>query len=323
MNDHNVAKVLYVACSSHSGSTLLSFLLNDHPEIFTIGHLMGWKFAEDEDFYCSCGALIADCPFFARVATTFAAQGLPFEFNNFGTRYRAVSNRRINSYLTAALPFLNSSPLEKMRDVFVQRIGPFSSRLARQDRANETLIKAGIEYAKAKIFVENSHSPYRLRQLTRIKGLDIRTVHLVRDFRGVSLSNMTRRGWSPELAAKQWAGEQSRITRILPEIGDYMTVYYEELCADTDQVLARIHRFTGIEPARFSGDFKESEHHILGNRMRLGFSRISTDQRWHSELSNDQREIIERTVLSGLNKGDEGPLAQIVSHYLASPSVCD
>jgi hypothetical protein len=43
-------KVLFIACSSFSGSTLLSFLLNTHPDIVTAGHTIGWRYKKGEVF---------------------------------------------------------------------------------------------------------------------------------------------------------------------------------------------------------------------------------------------------------------------------------
>ena len=53
---------LYVASPSYSGSTLLTMLLAEHPEVATIGEMKGGQ--EDLSSYrCSCGALFAACPF--------------------------------------------------------------------------------------------------------------------------------------------------------------------------------------------------------------------------------------------------------------------
>lgn len=82
-----MAKVLYIACSSFSGSTLLSFILNTHPQMTTVGHTVGYPFTPEEDFRCSCGAPLPECPFFSRMAVVFRENGLPFEYDRFGTRF--------------------------------------------------------------------------------------------------------------------------------------------------------------------------------------------------------------------------------------------
>lgn len=71
-------KLLYVASSSFSGSTLLAFLLNTHPDIFTVSEMEGWNYGENEEFSCSCGNTLEHCPFFNEVAHTFQRDGLPF-----------------------------------------------------------------------------------------------------------------------------------------------------------------------------------------------------------------------------------------------------
>ena len=70
------ARVLYIACSSFSGSTLLSFLLNSHPKIVTLGHTTGWHFDDDETFLCSCGEPIQSCAFYQSMSRAFRDFGL-------------------------------------------------------------------------------------------------------------------------------------------------------------------------------------------------------------------------------------------------------
>jgi hypothetical protein len=100
---------LYITSSSYSGSTLLSFLLNTHPEIFTVGEMDGWNYGEDETFECSCGRILCECPFFRRVARAFADEGLPFDYRDFGTMYRLARSARFNRYLLGSLPASSST----------------------------------------------------------------------------------------------------------------------------------------------------------------------------------------------------------------------
>ena len=67
---------LYVSSSSYSGSTLLAFLLNTHPDIFSVSEMDGWPYGEKEAFRCSCGEILRECPFFRTVASDFAEHAL-------------------------------------------------------------------------------------------------------------------------------------------------------------------------------------------------------------------------------------------------------
>ena len=71
-------KYVYVMGTSHSGSTLLAFLLNAHPEIVSIGETSpSLKRNKDRHLLpCSCGELIGECPFWNKVFDEVTAQGI-------------------------------------------------------------------------------------------------------------------------------------------------------------------------------------------------------------------------------------------------------
>ena len=311
-----MAKLIYIACSSFSGSTLISFLLNLHPDIFTVGHMTGWRYGADSEFRCSCGARLHECPFFRHIAHSFRENGLPFDFTNFGTEYRLAESQLPNRYLTAGLPLIDNTTLERIRDGFIRLHPGFSRTLARQDRANLTFIESALSYAGASVFVDNSHSPHRLRHLRRVLGLEITVVHLIRDFRGVALSNMELRSWDPAVAVQYWLRQQSNIIRIACEFRATLRVLYEVLCSETDTTLFHIHRCLGLPAHPYSGDFKSSEHHILGNVMRMGAPNIVQNARWQRELSAKDRSKIERTALAFVSRNSQDPLSAIIRHYL-------
>jgi len=313
-----VPKILYIACSSFSGSTLLSFLLNSHEHMCTVGHMTGWPYAKDETFSCSCGQPLRSCPFFQAIAEAFRAADLPFEFRNFGTEYRLADDDRLNRYLTANLPFVQSNGAEYLRDAVVTRVPRFAKILARHDRANLTFVNAALAYSGAQVFVDNSHRPHRVRHLGHIPEFDIAAAHLVRDLRGVVLSHMNRRGWDAAFATGMWLREQAAITRVLGESKKSMTIYYEQLCEATDETLATLHRFVGLEARPFTGDFKATDHHILGNAMRLRDSKISADTRWQRDLSQRDLAAITEVAQSFVRRHADHPLSRIVEHYLSS-----
>ncbi|MFK8030976.1 MAG: sulfotransferase [Gammaproteobacteria bacterium] len=286
--------LLYISAYQYSGSTLTSFLLNTHPEITSLGHTAGWPFDKDEAFYCSCGAVIQDCSFYQHLAKTFKEHNLPFEFHDFGAAFKVTKNSRLNRYLTASMPLLESSALEHLRDAVIGHLPVTGARLARQRKANDRLIATAVEYHNSSIYLDNSLDPYRLRHLKRIDSLAVKNIHLVRNPRGVAASCLRHRGWSPEQTLSLWLRHQRDIVRIASDVDDSITVHYDDLCTNTDEELARLHAYAGVEPRTFAGDFKDAEHHILGNQMRLGDGKIKLDTRWQKELTSSQ--------LSGLNK---------------------
>jgi hypothetical protein len=258
------------------------------------------------------------CPFFQAIAEAFHDAELPFEFRNFGTEYRLADDDRLNRYLTANLPYIHSNRAESLRDAVVRQVPGVAKRLARYDRANLTFVNAALAHSGARVFVDNSHRPHRVRHLGRIPEFDIAAAHLVRDLRGVVLSHMNRRGWDAALATRMWLREQSAITRVLGEWEKSTTIYYEQICDATDETLATLHRFVGLDPRPFSGDFKATDHHVLGNAMRLRDSKISADTRWQRDLSQQDLAAITRVAQAFVRGHADHPLSRIVEHYLSS-----
>ncbi len=310
--------LLYISAYQYSGSTLTSFLLNTHPEITSLGHTAGWPFNKDEAFYCSCGEVIQECQFYKHLAQTFRDNNLPFEFHDFGASFKVTKNSRLNRYLTASLPLFESSFLEHVRDAVIGHLPVSGSRLRRQRAANDRLISTAVEFHNSSIYLDNSLDPYRLRHLQRIDSLAVKNIHLVRNPRGVAASCLRHRGWEPEQTLSLWLRHQRDIVRIAEDIGDSITVHYDDVCTNTDEELARLHQYAGVAPLPFAGDFKDAEHHILGNQMRLGDGKIKLDTRWQKELSSDQLDGLNQQLKTFLNTPKYTRYKPLLERYVDS-----
>lgn len=310
--------VLYVTCSSFSGSTFLSFMLNEHPDIVTVGHTTGWQVAPEDDFLCSCGQQLAICPFFNEIRAVFDAEGLPHDIGDFKTNFRLVKNERFNRYLLAELPCLRLAWLENLRDRIVDTVPTWHRRLALQARANITFIRTAMRISCASVFLDNSHRPHRLRRLYKQPGLNVTAIHLVRDFRGVVLSTMKRRNWSADVAMRHWLSEQIESARIIQTVDKARPFFYEYLCEETNEALSELHTMMGLAPQPFTGDFKTNEHHILGNVMRLHDGKIAIDKKWKTELVQSDIDIIEGIAQNYITQHPDNPVSDILQHYLTS-----
>lgn len=310
-------KVLYIASSSFSGSTLLSFLLNTHPDITTVGEMEGWKTADENVFPCSCGAVLKTCPFFRKIAEIYRQEGLEFSPRDFGTGYRLAGNERINQYLTEALPWLRTTAVERFRDWLLASLPATARVIARNDRSNIVFMRAALALAGAKVFVDAGKSPYRTRYLRRLADVELHILHLIRDPRGVVTTFMENRGWDASPAMQVWMQEQLDILRILREIPDSMRVHYEDLCDDVNGALGGIHRFVNVPVTAFGGDFQAADHHILGNSMRLDrVGQIVKSERWKTRLSRNDRDAIARKSRTFIARHSGHPLSDILARYL-------
>lgn len=309
-----MSKLLYVTSSSYSGSTLLTFLMNKHPEIFTIGEMEGWDYGSEE-YKCSCGEILDDCQFFLNMRDEFNRKKLPFKMNNFGTKLQLSTNKKINRYLTSAIPGVSSNRIEKSRDRVLWGLPVFNKRMQESISSNQLFISSSLSYSGASVFMDATKNPFRLRLLENIPQAELYVLYLVRDIRGVVASNVRKKGVSVEHAADAWLNEQDTIKRILQEYPGHIVIYYEELCNNTNKTLSEIYAHVELGPYEFDGSIRAGDHHILGNMMRVtDVNDIKLDERWRQELSKEQLESIDKKIESYLN-GKHGPAREVVEHY--------
>lgn len=108
---------------------------------------------------------------------------------------------------------------------------------------------------------------------------------------------MKHTGADVATAAKRWRHynvEADRVRALLP--GDvWLRVRYEDLCRDPSGTLEKIARFIGVEGADVPEDLEATDHHIIGNSMRLrGIGEIREDRSWEQVLGRDDLRTIER-----------------------------
>ena len=88
-------------------------------------------------------------------------------------------------------------------------------------------------------------------------------------------------------AARQWTRynvEARRVRRYLPETA-WLSLRYEDLCADPGAVFDRISDFVGVPRAAIRIGQRSEASHIVGNKMRLqAVSEIREDRSWESRL---------------------------------------
>lgn len=308
-------RILYLCCTQFSGSTLTSFLLGTHSRIATVGHTMGWQYAADEDFRCSCGDRIADCSLFAEVGRRFEQAGLAFDPRDFGTSFRLSRHRRLNQLLLESIPFVRVSAIEDARDRLVGAVPPWRRAIDRQYLANEVLMRTVLDYFDAEVYLDNSHSAYRLKRLAGSADFSPIVIHLIRDPRGVSRSLMRNSGYTCKDAIKVWLSDQQSIVRIAGAVCEPLLLRYEDLCRETSTQLARIHDHCSLGVEEFGGNFKDAEHHILGNRMRLSHGDIRLDEKWRDELSPSDRNLIDNALQKYVTR-QAGPLTPLIRSYL-------
>lgn len=294
--------LVYIVCSPFSGSTLLALLLNMHERVATIGHTTGWA-GLHPDFVCSCGEPLKTCPLFRYIGDRLRACGTELDFRGYlPTKYSLFGVRRLDEALFEHVPRLHRTGAERLRDTMLLNLPGIRGRVAAIDRANVAFVRAVLDYFSAEVYVDNSHSPYRLRRLGRIPDFTVTPVYLLRDVRGFALSAQKNYGWSLDYAARRWVKGQETILRVLEaeRWANSLRVSYEALCEAPRETLEPILAQAGLSPPERIDGFLSRETHILGNVGTLGTGTVKKPVPLEDRIGVSERTEIERACLSAI-----------------------
>lgn len=284
---------LYIAGASFSGSTLLAFLLNAHPQMVSLSEVWGVLKHERiegiESYRCSCGERLIDCRFYRALERRVRQLGSTFDLEEWKTRFQLFDSFYAQLAATRPLP---SAALTALRSSVVCRMPGVAARRQEIARRNVDFAQATLELSGKRLFVDAQKDAARIGFLAQIERLDLYVIHLVRDARAGAASYMkhnprndARRG------ARRWRNANRTASYMAREIDPerWMLLRYDELCDDPQGTVDRIAEFCGVERATLPQDFFGVEHHIVGNSMRLsGTTEIRADQSWRKRLSEEQ-----------------------------------
>jgi len=308
-----MTRVVYIMGHGYSGSTLLTFLLSTHPQIATIGELgiapqAKEEFGRPEEYFCSCRTPVRDCGFWQRVSSEMTQRGHPFDVWDADLDFR-VPDGGIADVLLRAVQ--RGPVLETARDLGLQIVPRARRQRDRIVSRISSLAEIVLRIKGCDVFLDSSKRPERATLMQRSGLFDLRVIHLVRDGRAVSWSSMKHLKIGPEEAARSWLADNrgSEHARRYFPAGHWMSLRYEDLCADPDGTLRRIHAFAGIPSRNGFHNFRAVDHHIIGNEMRLSStSEIRLDESWKRALTPEQMTTIDRLVAPLNRRYGYGPL---------------
>lgn len=274
--------------------------MGTHPDIATVGELTGPAArANLQEYPCSCGRKFQEDPFWQAVAAAANRHGLTYSLNQYLDTRFDLGNSALMQRLRSQS--MRNPRLEVWRDWMMFHLWPGHQKaLDERVRRNEIFVQAILEVTGKSIFLDTSKDPMRIRYLQRSSLFDLYVIHLVRDVRGVVASVLSRK---PEMnvrqAAKSWLIREQNIQGQLQAIpfSRQIKISYEDIASNTLTTLNRMYQFVDAAPLTQLIDFRELDHHILGNKMRKhSSSEIRLDERWRKALSKNQIEMIERTT---------------------------
>jgi hypothetical protein len=310
MSDRSPERFLYIAGTSFTGSTLLSFLLNLHPQIVGVGEMTGpFRGVEDRRGYpCSCGAALSECPFWTAVGEEMAGRGLRFDPDHWDMRFDP-DNRFGRRLMRDSL---GSDRADSLRDAAVQHAPGIGRHVREIARRNEALVASARSVSGKPVLADASKDISRARLIDRATDLDPYVVHLVRDSLGFVASKKSRawknpRGAEVDNASRYWNRRSAQAERLFAALPPErrLRVRYEDLCTDPEREFGRICEMLGLEQLPGPYEFFAGDHHIIGNRMRLtSSSEIVLDERWREILTEEEAETVRRST--GRHRQDFG-----------------
>lgn len=290
-------KVIYVAGTGRSGSTLLGNAVGSFPGALSVGEVkLGFRRGLAEDGFCGCREPVRECPVWVpALHATFGAVPSRSEARDLDRRLHAVvRTRRTPWWLTGR----DSAEVRDLADV----LGRLLTHVA---------VASG-----ASVIVDSSKLPAYGALLARSPRLDVHTLHLVRDPRAVAWSwqraaasqqvsgfEETMERFSPVKSSLMWVESSSSVAALAHRAGrPALAVRYEDLVADPAPVLRSVARHAGLtlppdlveDGAAGSELHLQPSHAVAGNpnRVRSGPVRLRRDDEWLSQMPPGHRRLV-------------------------------
>lgn len=287
-------RILYIASFARSGSTILDTVLGNHPHMVGCGELIrlptsGWL----ENEYCSCGKTVNQCEFWEGVYSRWckATGSTPKEYIALQDRYERF--RRI--------PIL----LKESRQN--------SYKFKRYAEQTVAMLRAIQDVSGCEVIVDSSKSPFRALALSRVEGVDVQIIHLVRDARAVAYSlarshkqnssagiEKDFNGYSMIRTALWWNLFNTQISWVCKKIhhDNSLLMQYEHFTDDPVKALTELADGLQLDLDPLISKFEneeafEIEHIVAGNRLRMNKEvRLKKDTEWQNALSQTEQRSV-------------------------------
>jgi len=283
--------------AGHSGSTVLSIVLGNHPQIENVGELhklprSGWT--RDDNRRCACGMPIHNCPYWTAVYQCWTAK---------------VGREGLGVYIGLQNTFERSRLLWPR---LLYESGRRSSLFAQYAQMTAALYEAICDVGGKQVVVDSSKAPIRNYALLANDTIDLRIIHLVRDGRslvwskqkplkknvesGVPRDSMAVASWRTSLdwmitnLESEWV-----VGRTKP--GKALRVTYEQFVHNPGAVLKDIEALasedlTQVSSALAKGEQMHPGHMVGGNRLRMeGGLVLRPNMEWAHRLPPADRRV--------------------------------
>lgn len=291
-------RVLFVAGHGRSGSTLVGNVLGSLPGFVSVGELRYlWERGLREASLCGCGRPVTSCEFWVPVLETAYDGAAP------DTARVIAADRHL--LRVRAMPRLLGP--RRMR-----RTAPAAADEAWYGEQVARVLRTLSEHTGGATVVDSSKLVTYGAVLSRLPGIDLRVLHLVRDARGVAHS-WSRRRDRPDRGEGSWEmGRESPVKSALlwdlwnvsaerlwgGRPGHYVRVRYEDVTRAPAETLTDALQRLGFDAqvtTTIDGALPvDVAHTVAGNpgRMTSGAVAISRDDEWVTRMPTARRALV-------------------------------
>jgi hypothetical protein len=294
-------KVLYIAGSGRSGSTILDNILGQYEGFVSVGEVRFiWERGMQEDRRCGCGQAFSTCPFWSEVLDRAFAGSPPPPERMIELLRRGTRARQIPAMLGGA----------RRRARFLRRLDELPAVL-------EALYDAIAATGGARIVVDSSKLPTYGRVLGSVPAVELIPLHLVRDPRATAYSWLRKRPLPDKDGAfmqQQGVLRSSALWTIWNSTPAMFwpnnePVRYETLIRSPRATIEAIVERAGGDPA--DGPFVSDNevdlrptHGVAGNPSRFVTGKVTLrpDEEWRERMRSVDRQIVTALTLPLLAK---------------------
>jgi Sulfotransferase family len=288
-------KVLYIAGSGRSGTTLLDRILGQLEGFFSAGELENlWERGMLADRKCGCGLPFSRCPTW--MAIMQRAYGGP---DGVDARRMAACNRE------------RTGP-RRVPSVLARGVRGGDPATRSQRETLHRLYQSVRQETGCRVLVDSSKSALYAEQLKTLPDVDLYLVHLVRDPRATAHSFQRRKKLPdfgderlmqrqpPLVSSRRWALWQT-VTELLwrgrPD--RYLRVRYEDFVRDPQATVRRITALVGEGPLELPFPSETTvrlrpTHSVSGNpnRFTTGIVEVRADDEWMHLMRRTDRMLV-------------------------------
>lgn len=315
-------KLLFIAGTGRSGTTLLDRILGQLDGFFSVGELDNmWQRGILSDRKCGCGLPFSRCPTWTAILKR--AFGGP---DGVDARRMAAANRE------------RTGP-RRVPSVLARGVRRDDPATVAHLETLHRLYQAVQEETGCRVLVDSSKSALYAEHLRALPGVDLYLVHLVRDPRATAYSFRRRKTLPdfdderlmqrqpPAVSSRRWVLWQT-VTELLwrTRPDRYLRVRYEDLARSPEATIRRITALLGEAPGElpFLSDATvrlEPTHSVSGNpnRFTTGSVEVVPDDEWMHLMKRTDRMLVTALTMPLLLRY-RYPLAPPARHGRADPA---